>query len=382
MLHGEQGFATTGDVCMSYYLRSGRAICRKNLLKFLASAALLTQVMPACANETTNYSYDVFGRLTNVAHSGTVNNGVNAAYTHDAADNRSNVTVTGATCVPGTGNRYAITAGVTSWTVPTGVNCVTVYAIGAGGNGDSRGATAGTAQGGGGGSFAKLNVYATTPGASIPVQVAAAGSGNQTYWNNNTTLLANAGGNGGIVTVGAGGAAGVGDVTYAGGSSGNTSNNGGAGGGGAAGPDGAGKAGGNVTSAGASGGGGTDGLSSTAGVNNSSGTNGSAGGTGPGGAAGGAGSSGSSAGAGTNGSGGGGGGTSVRAGGAGSQYGIWAINAGPLNGTTVGPGSGGGGGNTSGATGATGGNAGGYGGGGGGSRTGGSGTSGIIVVVY
>jgi hypothetical protein len=50
---------------------------------------------PAFAGETTTYTYDALGRLTNAAHSGTVNAGLNQAYTHDAADNRSNVTVTG-----------------------------------------------------------------------------------------------------------------------------------------------------------------------------------------------------------------------------------------------------------------------------------------------
>jgi len=83
----------------------------------------------------------------------------------------------GGGCTPGTTNRYAITTGTTSWTVPAGVNCVTVYAIGAGGNGQGRGASSGIANGGGGGSFAKLNNYATIPAASITVQVAAAGSG-------------------------------------------------------------------------------------------------------------------------------------------------------------------------------------------------------------
>lgn len=58
-----------------------------------AAACLLAQ--PALATETITYTYDVHGRLTNVGHSGTVNNGVNASYSFDNADNRTNVTVTG-----------------------------------------------------------------------------------------------------------------------------------------------------------------------------------------------------------------------------------------------------------------------------------------------
>jgi hypothetical protein len=56
--------------------------------------------------ETTTYSYDALGRLTNVAHAGTVNNNVNAAYTLDPAGNRSNVTVT--TTAPPAAPSFAI----------------------------------------------------------------------------------------------------------------------------------------------------------------------------------------------------------------------------------------------------------------------------------
>lgn len=50
---------------------------------------------PACANETVTYSYDALGRVGHVSHDGTVNNGLNQSYSHDATDNRTNVTVTG-----------------------------------------------------------------------------------------------------------------------------------------------------------------------------------------------------------------------------------------------------------------------------------------------
>jgi len=370
---------------MQKYRRFDGALCTiprvlSPSLLILASTALLTT--RATANETTSYSYDPLGRLVGATHSGTVNNGVTQTYDHDAANNRTNVTVTGVTCTPGSSNIYAIAAGTTSWTVPAGVNCVTVYAIGAGGKGQSRGASVGPAQGGGGGGFAKLNNYATTPGNSIAVQVAAGGSGSQTYWVNAATLLANAGGNGASGAPGAGGAAGVGDLVYAGGGAGTASSNSGSGGGGAAGPHGPGRASGNASNLGASGGGGADGQSSTASPNCTI-ADGCNGGVGPSGSAGGVGAVNSvPATQGSNGSGGGGGGWTSRYGNDGSQSDIWHVTAGSLAGAWVGPGAGGGGGNTSGATSSTGASGGGYGGGGGAARSGGAGKNGIIVVVY
>ena len=56
----------------------------------LILAVLATQ---AHAGETITYTYDAQGRLTQAAHSGTVNNGVISTYVFDAADNRTNVTV-------------------------------------------------------------------------------------------------------------------------------------------------------------------------------------------------------------------------------------------------------------------------------------------------
>lgn len=50
----------------------------------------------AGAAETITYSYDAKGRLVKVVHTGTVNNNVQVQYTHDDADNRKTVTVTGA----------------------------------------------------------------------------------------------------------------------------------------------------------------------------------------------------------------------------------------------------------------------------------------------
>jgi len=47
------------------------------------------------ASETITYTYDAKGRVVKVERSGTVNNGVKTEYTHDKADNRKNLKVTG-----------------------------------------------------------------------------------------------------------------------------------------------------------------------------------------------------------------------------------------------------------------------------------------------
>ncbi len=57
----------------------------------------LMLVQAAQATETITYSYDAKGRLVKVVRSGTVNNGVVVDYTHDKADNRTNVKVAGST---------------------------------------------------------------------------------------------------------------------------------------------------------------------------------------------------------------------------------------------------------------------------------------------
>ena len=49
----------------------------------------------AIASETINYTYDAKGRLVKVEHSGSVNNNLVANYTHDKANNRTNLNVTG-----------------------------------------------------------------------------------------------------------------------------------------------------------------------------------------------------------------------------------------------------------------------------------------------
>jgi hypothetical protein len=73
---------------------------RGNIMR-IANLAIILCVFGACsgsaqATETINYSYDAKGRVVKVVHSGTVNNGVITTYTPDKADNRTNVTTTGA----------------------------------------------------------------------------------------------------------------------------------------------------------------------------------------------------------------------------------------------------------------------------------------------
>ena len=62
--------------------------------KILAGVALLF-ASPANANETVTYTYDALGRLIQASHAGTVNGGLQQSYAHDAADNRTGVTVSG-----------------------------------------------------------------------------------------------------------------------------------------------------------------------------------------------------------------------------------------------------------------------------------------------
>ena len=66
-------------------------------LKGLAISVLSASVAgPALAGETITYTYDAKGRLVKVVHTGTINNNVQTIYDHDKADNRKQVTTTGA----------------------------------------------------------------------------------------------------------------------------------------------------------------------------------------------------------------------------------------------------------------------------------------------
>lgn len=71
-----------------------RAFAKISILTFASMS------VAADAAETMTYTYDALGRLVKVSRSGTVNNGVNACYSQDKADNRTNVTVAAAPCTP------------------------------------------------------------------------------------------------------------------------------------------------------------------------------------------------------------------------------------------------------------------------------------------
>ena len=65
-----------------------------------AAAAAVVMPVAALAQETTTYTYDALGRVTQVDQQGGRNDNTHASYQYDAAGNRSRVTVT---CPPGTG---------------------------------------------------------------------------------------------------------------------------------------------------------------------------------------------------------------------------------------------------------------------------------------
>ncbi len=64
--------------------------------KLLLMGVVTATPAVAMAAETITYTYDAKGRVVKVVHAGTVNNGVTKEYTHDKADNRKKVKVTGA----------------------------------------------------------------------------------------------------------------------------------------------------------------------------------------------------------------------------------------------------------------------------------------------
>ena len=71
---------------------SGACTRAERLLIVLAIAAAPAL---AIASETITYTYDAKGRLVKVEHAGSVNNNLVANYTHDKANNRTNLNVTG-----------------------------------------------------------------------------------------------------------------------------------------------------------------------------------------------------------------------------------------------------------------------------------------------
>jgi YD repeat-containing protein len=71
----------------------------KRALLWVVAPAILAATA-ARAAETITYTYDAKGRVMKVVRTGTVNNNVQAQYTHDKANNRKNITVTGSANAP------------------------------------------------------------------------------------------------------------------------------------------------------------------------------------------------------------------------------------------------------------------------------------------
>ena len=65
-------------------------------MRLLLGCVLVGLPITAQATETVTYTYDAKGRLVKVVHTGTVNNNLTTTYGQDKADNRTNVTTTGA----------------------------------------------------------------------------------------------------------------------------------------------------------------------------------------------------------------------------------------------------------------------------------------------
>jgi hypothetical protein len=84
---------------------------QRSILALCLLASCIVPPSLAIASETITYVYDTRGRLVKVARSGAVNDGAEACYAYDKADNRSNVTVVGAGASDLTVNDVSATEG-------------------------------------------------------------------------------------------------------------------------------------------------------------------------------------------------------------------------------------------------------------------------------
>lgn len=101
MRPANQALAMLGFVCSLFVhdaiaALKGVEMSRGRTIGLIVAGSLMVGATAASASETVTYTYDAKGRLIKVVHTGTVNNGVTTEYTHDHADNRVNVKVTGA----------------------------------------------------------------------------------------------------------------------------------------------------------------------------------------------------------------------------------------------------------------------------------------------
>lgn len=141
----------------------------------LLASSFIAWTSAAEAGETIVYSYDSLGRLVRVERSGTVNSGVNARYSYDPADNRTNVTVSGMPEVVGggfelpeigTGYVYRPTGSPATFAGNSGVTGNgSVWGFGAAPEGDQLAFL----QGGEGPATISLQVTGLTPGAVYKV---------------------------------------------------------------------------------------------------------------------------------------------------------------------------------------------------------------------
>jgi hypothetical protein len=89
----------------------------KSALALSALALSCASVGAAQAQETTTYTYDAKGRVTQSTKSGGPANGTQSSYSYDQADNRTNVTVTGSPNGSGNGSGDGATAGTIGFVV-------------------------------------------------------------------------------------------------------------------------------------------------------------------------------------------------------------------------------------------------------------------------
>lgn len=68
----------------------------RKFLRYAIFAFYTWSSFAVSAQETTTFTYDAKGRVTNVARSGGPSSGVSTTYSYDRADNRTRVQVTGA----------------------------------------------------------------------------------------------------------------------------------------------------------------------------------------------------------------------------------------------------------------------------------------------